>query len=74
MSYTIDDFKKAIEKADIHCRPYLIMCHPDVKGMLLEIYPNLEQEYMVETCEWIEHDKVLMVKRTELEKWKLGEV
>ena len=72
--WTIEDFKNALEKADLQCRPYLIICHPDVKGKLLEIYPNLENEYMVETCEWIESEKVLMIKRTEIEKWKLGEV
>ena len=72
--WTIDDFKKALEKADILNRPYLVVCHPDTKGILLETYPNLEHEFVLETSELLEDNKLLLIKRTDIQKWKLGEV
>ncbi len=68
MSYhSVDEIIKALHKANLIIRPYIIFIHPDDFKDIKEVFPKIEDKFYVLSTPYIEKGKSFLVKREYLE-------
>lgn len=69
---TKDDILQAIHKLDLLKRPWIVFAHPKDAKAIKEALPRIEEEVVIQECDFVEQGKSVAVKREELEKWAKG--
>lgn len=70
----LEDIKEAIHRMDLLMRPYVVFMSPENYEAVKAMFPNFEDEYQVQTVEWLEKDKCILIPRKELEEWRFGRI
>ena len=69
---SIEDLEKALHKADLLLRPYIVFVNPKDKETLLSIMPDVEKSIVLEATDALEQGKAIKMKRETLENWFKG--
>lgn len=69
---SIEDLEKALHKADLLLRPYIVFVNPKDKETLLSMMPDVEKSIVLEATDALEQGKAIKMKRETLENWFKG--
>lgn len=64
---SIDNIEKALHKADLAMRPYIIYIHPEDAETLAEAFPNIDKDFLIQLTPFMERGNCIIAKREELE-------
>ena len=68
-SITKEDLLDCINRMDMALRPNIIFVHPLTKDKLYKAIPDIEDIVVINETEFIEAGKIIMMSRSELERW-----
>lgn len=69
MGITIEEIKRALNKADLALRPIIVFVNPSDAKTIKDALPEIEKTIVIQKTEAMESGNVAVMKRETLEKW-----
>lgn len=66
--------KATLHEMDLLLRPYVCFIHPEILEGIKKIEPDIENKILFKPTELVEKDKVVLMKREQLEEWMFGSI